>query len=74
VPSDLANLGRAVVPYVVLNNEEMNWKASETGDYQKMLASACNNMEAEGYRLVQIEEGDPDSINSPYYFFHREAD
>ncbi len=60
------------MPYVVLNNEEMNWKASDSGTYQKMLTSACNNMESEGYRLVQIEEGDPDAGSGPYWYFHKD--
>lgn len=64
------------MPYKVLNNEEMNWadKSTDKNSYTKMIEAACNAMEAQGYTLAFILDGDKDSYDPHLFVFHSPSD
>lgn len=56
--------------YKVLNNEGLNSAASKADDYASTVESALNNLERQGFLLVQIEQA-TDEDAEPYYIFHK---
>lgn len=60
--------------YRVLNNEEMNWadRVTDKSSYTKMIEAALNSMESEGFRLVQVLDGDKDGYDPHMFIFHSE--
>ena len=59
------------MPYRVMDNEDMNIKSGGGNEgYAEMLETAMNNMEADGFQLVALQQAESES--NPYYIFHRE--
>lgn len=61
------------MPYRAFDSHGLNDldRTTDKSSYPAMVTEALNVMEADGYTLVAIEQGEPDSASGSLYIFHK---